>query len=182
MQTITLPEINIADETIETPHGTLVYPGWQVPSRMFVIDPVEVQQLIKAARDAAEQAYSAYNVQFPVGCAVIMADDPDQTIFQSGNSENSVLNAGVCAERATLHYAAGQGFRTIRIMALSTAHRDKADLTLRSPCGLCRQTIREFANDGTIIIIDHDQPGMLGNVLDINRLLPYGYHYAPMGY
>lgn len=180
MQTITLPEITVADQVIDTPQGQLMYPGWHVPSRMFVIDPVEVQTLIKAARESAEHAYSAYNVQFPVGCALIMADDPDNQIFQSGNSENSVLNAGVCAERATLHYAAGQGFRKVRIMALSTAHREKDDITLRSPCGLCRQTIREFADDNTIIIIDHDQAGKLGNILDINRLLPYGYHYTPV--
>jgi cytidine deaminase len=180
MQTITLPEINLPDQTVETPQGKLIYPGWQVPARMMVIDPVEIQSLIKAAREAASVAYSAYSVQFPVGAALVMADDPDQRIFASGNSENSVLNSGICAERAALNYAAGQGFNRLRIIVVSTAHRDKADITLRSPCGLCRQTIREFADDNTIIVIDHDMPGVLANILDINRLLPYGYHYTPM--
>ena len=180
MQTITMPEIVVPERVVETPQGKLVYPGWEVPARMLVIDPTEVQALLKAARDAATLAYSAYNVQFPVGSALIMADDPTGEIFQSGNSENSILNGGMCAERAALHFAAGQGFRRLRILAVSTAHREKSDITLRAPCGLCRQAIREFADDDTIILIDHDIPGILANVLDINRLFPYGYHYMPL--
>ncbi len=180
MQTITLPDIAIPDQTIDTPQGKLIYPGWSLPSRMMVVDPVEIQSVIKAARDAASVAYSAYQVQFPVGAAVIMADDPDAQIFQAGNSENSVLNAGICAERAAINFAVGQGFRRIKLIAVSTAHRAKDDMTLRSLCGLCRQTVREFADDNTIIIVDHDAPGELANILDINRLLPYGYHYTPI--
>ena len=180
MQTITLPALDIPAQTVQTSQGALIYPGLAVPARMLIVDPAEIQMLIKRAREAAEQSYSAYDVQFPVGAAVIMRDDPDQQVFSSGNSENSVLNGGICAERAVLNYVAGQGFRHLRIMALSTAHRDKDDITLRSPCGLCRQIIREFADNDTIIAIDHESPGVLANILDINRLLPYGYHYTPI--
>jgi cytidine deaminase len=182
MQTITLPTVTVPEQIVETAHGKLIYPGLDIPSRMLVVDTAEIQALIKAARNAADHAYSAYQVQFPVGAALIMRDDPDGQIFASGNSENSVLNAGVCAERAALSYAAGQGFRLIKAIAVSTAHRHESDVTLRSPCGLCRQAIREFANDDTVIAIDYDSPGVLANIFDINRVLPYGYHYTPVAH
>jgi cytidine deaminase len=177
MQTITLPALEIPPQKTETTHGTLIYPGLDVPARMMLIDPSEIAQLVKEARRAAEQAYSAYKTQFPVGAALIMRDDPELRIFSASNSENSVLNAGVCAERAAIHFAVGQGFREIKIIVISTANREQADIALRSPCGLCRQTIREFADDNTVIIIDYEADGVLGEILDINRLLPYGYRY-----
>lgn len=177
MQTITLPAVSIPSQTVTTPLGLLRYPGLDVPERMLLVDPTEIKKLIEAARDAADMAYSAYKVQFPVGAALIMADDPEQQIFAAANNENSVLNAGICAERAVINYVTGQGFRRIKTIVISTAHREKADITLRAPCGLCRQTISEFADDNTVIIVDHDSAGVLGDVLDIHRLLPYRYHY-----
>ncbi|HEY1095749.1 MAG TPA: cytidine deaminase [Alphaproteobacteria bacterium] len=180
MQTMTLPALSIPAKAVETPLGKLIYPGIDQPERMLIVDPAEIQSLVKAARQAAELAYSAYDVQFPVGAALIMRDDPDGLIFSAGNSENSVLNAGICAERAAIAYAIGQGFRQIKMIVVSTANREKDDIALRAPCGLCRQAIREFADDNTVIIVDHESDGILGEILDINRLFPYGYHYTPV--
>lgn len=177
MQTVTLPAITWPAQKTTTPQGDLIYPGLDLPARMMLVDPAEIAQLVKEARRAAEQAYSAYDTQFPVGAALIMRDDPDERIFSASNSENSVLNAGICAERAAIHFAVGQGFRQIKIIVISTANREQAEIALRSPCGLCCQTIREFADDNTVIVIDYEADGVLGEILDINRLLPYGYRY-----
>ncbi len=174
MQTITLPAVTLAEHVTETPLGRLIVPGLHIPERMVVVEPQRIQELVQKARLAADLGYNNYGVKFPVGAACIMADDLEQTIFTAANCENAVLNSGMCAERALLHYVVAQGFRHIKYLCVSTPHRDK-EINLRSPCGLCRQTISEFADDKTVIVIDHQQPGILADILDIDRLLPYRY-------
>lgn len=175
MQSLTLPELTIPDHVTETPLGRITVPGISIPSRMVVIEPAMLKQLIDAARLATETAYCAVPaVRFPVGAACIMADDGEGEIFTAANAEMDVLNAGICAERALLHYVAAKGFRRIKYLAVTTPNR-AGDITLRSPCGLCRQTIAQFCDEDSLILIDHDQPGHLGDVVDVNRLLPYRY-------
>lgn len=182
MQTITLPEINIPDTVTETPLGKVTVPGLKIPAHMAVIDPVLIKKLIDAARLATETAYNNFPaIKFPVGAACIMADDGANNgqgeIFTSANSEMGVLNAGTCAERALLHYVVAKGFRRIKYLVVTTPN-NKKETALRSPCGLCRQTIAEFADENTLIILDHDGPNTLGDILDIQRLLPWGYRLA----
>jgi cytidine deaminase len=175
MQTLRLPAIDIADHVTETPLGRLVVPGLSLPERMVVIEPAVIQEMIVQARLAADLGYnSGFAVQFPVGAAVVMADDVTQKIYTAANCENAVLNSGMCAERALLHYVVAQGFRCIKYIVVSTPNRAK-DISLRSPCGLCRQTIAEFADDKTLVIIDHQEEGKLADIVDIDRLLPYRY-------
>lgn len=176
MQTLLLPELVIDDHVTQTPLGAITIPGASFEPRMVVVDPAIIKQLIDAARLATETAYNAVPaVKFPVGAACIMADDGEGEIFTAANSEMSVLNAGICAERALLHYVAAKGFRRIKYLAVTTPHHDKDDIGLRSPCGLCRQTIAEFSDADTLILIDHQKPGVLCDVLDVQRLLPYHY-------
>lgn len=175
MQTLTLPEIALEDHVTETPLGRVRVPGLVIPSRMVVVDPAVMRQVIDAARLATETAYNNVpSVKFPVGAACIMADDGEGEIFSAANAEMPVLNAGICAERALLHYVVSKGFRRIKYLAVTTPHRDK-DISLRSPCGLCRQTIAEFCDENSLILIDHQAPDTLCDVVDIQRLLPWRY-------
>jgi len=175
MQTLLLPELTIPDHVTETPLGRITVPGLAIPQRMLVIDPVVIRELIERARLATETAYNNFPaVIFPVGASCIMADDGEAQIFSAANCENGVLNTGMCAERSLLHYVAAQGFRRIKYLAVSTLHNHR-DISLRSPCGACRQTIAEFADDDTLVLIDHQTPGKLCDIVDINRLLPWRY-------
>lgn len=176
MQTLSLPELTIEDHITETPQGKIIVPGVTIPARMVVIDPVIIKKLIEAARLATETAYKGVpEIDFPVGAACIMADDGEEEIFTAANSETSIISAGICAERALLHYVVAKGFRRIKYIAVSTANSKKDDIMLRSPCGLCRQTISEFSDDNTLVLIDHQQDGILCDIVDMNRLLPYRY-------
>jgi cytidine deaminase len=176
MQTITLPELIVPDHVTDTPLGKITVPGVTIDARMAVIEPELIKRMIDAARLATETAYNNFPAAiFPVGAAVIMADDGEAEIFTSTNAEMGVLNAGICAERALLHYVVSKGFRRIKYLVVTTPNRDKGDISLRSPCGLCRQTIAEFSDENTLIFIDNDTKGHLADVLDINRLLPYRY-------
>src|SRR5688572_1474730 len=101
MQTLHLPELTIPADVTDTPEGRLTVPGVAIPARMVVIDPILIRQMIGAARLATETAYNdgVPQIKFPVGAAVIMADDGESEIFTAANSEFPVLNAGICAER-----------------------------------------------------------------------------------
>jgi cytidine deaminase len=179
MQTLLLPELIVANYVTETPQGKITVPGVAIPQRMVVIDPEVVKKLLEAARLATETAYNAVpSVKFPVGAACIMADDGEGEIFTAANSEMSVLNAGMCAERALLHYVASKGFRRIKYLAVTTPNAKKDDIGLRSFCGLCRQTMAEFSDADSLFLIDHQAPGVLCDIVDIERLLPYRYRLA----
>jgi cytidine deaminase len=115
-----------------------------------------------------------------VGAAVIMADDPEGRIITGANIENASYGATVCGERNALHAAAAKGFRKIRFLALSTADSLGGPLQERSPCGICRQVMREFidrneAGDAALILVDTGDDEFTADILDIDRLLPYGF-------
>lgn len=171
---IILPAINIPESTSDI--GSV--PGLSISEKKITVDTEQIEALTLAARTAAAKAYSPLDEKFSVGASLIMADDPKGQIYSSANIENSVFNAGTCAERGVLNYVVGQGFRRIKMIAVSTDHRDSDDLTLKSPCGLCRQAIYEFADDQTLIIIDGGE-GRTPHILDMARLLPYGYRFQP---
>lgn len=164
---------------IVTAAGKLIFPASLAQNLIRDIDPAELQKLALAARDVASNSYQILPQKFPVGAAVIMRDDPQRRIWSSASCETSILNAGQCAERALLSYVIGQGFRKIDTLAISTPARNEEALTHRSPCGHCRQKIYEFATDDTLILLDREDPEILGDILTMDQLLPFGYRYQP---
>lgn len=180
---VTLPAVRLPDTSVATDVGRIVIPGQTLAARQIEIDPVLLQQLLAAARGAARHAYAPYS-RFHVGAALIMADDPQQHIFTGVNVENSSFGVTNCAERSGLFGAAGSGFRRLRWLAVSTADALDRPLAERSPCGVCRQAIKEFCGRGgdasaALVAIDNGDPDTLCELFDIDRLLPYGFNFAP---
>ncbi len=171
---LTLPAIGIPEQRWETPAGRVIVPAWGVPEKRIEIRPSRVADLTRCAREAAERAHAPYS-RFRVGAAVIMDDDPEGRVFAGANVENASYGATVCAERGAIFAAAAAGFRRISLLAVSTVATLDGPLEGRSPCGVCRQVIREFADDRTLIVIDRGAGETLGDVVDIDRLLPWGF-------
>lgn len=122
------------------------------------------QALFQAAEAIRARAYAPYS-KFPVGAA-ILADDG--TIYAGCNIENAAYPVGNCAEASAIAaMIAGGGKRIIRIYVTGPG---KAPVT---PCGGCRQRIREFA-DLDITVISH---GIDGEPLacTLEHLLPYSF-------
>jgi cytidine deaminase len=145
-----------------------------IPEKTITLELSLLTRLKNAARSAAAAAFAPYS-NFHVGAAVVMADDPDGEIFTGCNVENASYGATLCAERNAITTAAARGFRIIRCLAVSTVDSLAAPLPGRSPCGLCRQVIRGFADDSTVVLIDTAEDGKLGDTLDVERLLPFGF-------
>ncbi|WP_051284254.1 cytidine deaminase [Nisaea denitrificans] len=176
---IVLPAIEAADTVVETDAGRFRVIGQHIPEKRVMVDPAILRDLVKAARAAAKNAHVPYS-HFHVGAAVIMADDPEGSVITGANIENASYGATICGERNALHAAAGKGFRRIKFLALSTADSLDGPLPDRSPCGICRQVIREFierdeAQDAALILMDTGDADLTADILDIDRLLPYGF-------
>ena len=101
-----------------------------------------VEALFSAAREAYDNAYAPYS-KFPVGAAVLT---PEGEIFSGANVENAAYPEGVCAETSAISAMALAGER--RIVEICVVGDGDA---LCTPCGGCRQRIREFADARTMI-------------------------------
>jgi cytidine deaminase len=91
--------------------------------------------LVKAAREAAAQAYCPYS-EYPVGAAVLTEDGQ---IYTGCNVENVSYGLSNCAERTALFKAISAGCRRFAALAVAGGARQAA-----APCGACRQVMAEF--------------------------------------
>ena len=103
--------------------------------------------LITAAIDAMSRAYAPYS-DFAVGAALL---DEQGRIHCGANVENAAYPNGICAETSAIAMMVNAGGNRIERIAVAGG-TDAGDI-LCTPCGGCRQRIREFAAPDTVIII-----------------------------
>ena len=72
------------------------------------------EQVIKAAQEAAENAYVPYS-RFRVGAALLTKDGQ---IFQGCNIENASFGLTNCAERTAIFKAVSEGYRDFECLAV----------------------------------------------------------------
>ena len=107
-------------------------------------------QILTAARDAAERAYAPYS-NFRVGAAVLAEDG---TVYTGANVENAAYPSGLCAEAVAIGHAVASGVRAIQTVA--TVCLDGPEPC--SPCGNCRQRMREFGVEQVVVEDDNGDP------------------------
>ena len=121
-------------------------------------------QLFAAAERIRRNAHVPYS-HFPVGAA-ILADDG--AIYAGCNVENAAYPQGNCAEASAIAAMIGAGAK--RITRIYITGNGVAPVT---PCGGCRQRIREFADLDTPVICQ----GVDGEALHttLGELLPHSF-------
>jgi cytidine deaminase len=97
---------------------------------------IELRAAALAARDLNYARYS----KFTVGAALETADGRR---FSGANIENSSYGLSICAERTAVFAAVLAGAREIVAVAVTGP-----DGVTTTPCGACRQVMREFAELG----------------------------------
>ena len=104
------------------------------------LDPCDAE-LLRLARETTVSAYAPYS-RFRVAAAGRLANGQ---LLTGTNQENASFPAGICAERSLLSVAASlfPGM-AITAMAISYSREDGSGERPVAPCGVCRQSIREF--------------------------------------
>ena len=121
--------------------------------------------LIAAAVEARRKAYAPYS-RFLVGAAV--KDELGQ-VHSGCNVENAAYPEGTCAEAGAIAAMIMAG--GLRIVEAAVAGAGDALVT---PCGGCRQKLREFARPEELIVIAGDASGVRAH-WTLEQLLPASF-------
>lgn len=105
------------------------------------LDPA-IAELFDAAVAAHSNSHSPYS-SYPVGAAI---RTPSGSVYAGCNVENASYPEGTCAETGAIAAMVAAGERTIVDIVTVTG-----GATPGTPCGGCRQRIREFARPDTRI-------------------------------
>lgn len=131
------------------------------------------RELIMAAREASENAYSPYS-NFSVGAALILENG---MIIKGNNQENADFTDGLCAERVALFYAnANYPNEKVVAMAISANNSNGLLVEPAQPCGSCRQVLVETEvrfNNRIRLILDGAEKIMV--VESAESLLPFAF-------
>ena len=123
-----------------------------------------LDDLFEAARAVQAKAYAPYS-RFKVGAAIATVDGQ---VFTGCNVENAAYPVGSCAEAGAVSaMIAGGGNRIARIVVMGEGEH------LVTPCGGCRQRIREFAAPDTPIHIAG--PEGIRKSFTLDELLPFSF-------
>ncbi len=123
-----------------------------------------LEELFEAAKAVQAKAYAPYS-RFKVGAAIAT---PDGRIFVGCNVENAAYPVGSCAEAGAVSAMLAGGERRIdSIVVIGDGE------TLCTPCGGCRQRIREFAAFDTPIHVAG--PDGIRRSFTLDELLPYSF-------
>ena len=120
-------------------------------------------RLVAAARAARRRAYAPYS-RFRVGAAV----RADGRIFEGANLENASYGLTLCAERTAGAAAVLAGARRLEAVAIASGTSPPTP-----PCGMCLQTLAEFAGPDLVVLL----AGARGAVVEttLGELLPRGF-------
>lgn len=128
---------------------------------MTALDEAQ-QHTVQAAIQAAQQAYAPYS-QYRVGAALLATDG---RIFTGCNVENASYPAGICAERGALAKAISEGAQDFSLVVVAT-------LNGGSPCGICRQSLLEFAPAARVLCVTFE--GVVHVDSTVIELTPFGF-------
>lgn len=133
------------------------------------MDDLRYADLVKAALEARERAYVPYS-HYAVGAALLTEEGE---VFRGCNVENASYGAANCAERTAIFKAVSEGARRFRAIAIAGGMEGKEPADYAYPCGICRQVMREFAEDGFRVIVARSAADYLEYGLE--ELLPCGF-------
>ena len=119
-----------------------------------------IRDRFKAAKNVRKKAHVPYS-KFKVGAALLTENNK---IIIGCNVENAAYPQSQCAEASAVGNLVSQGYKSIKEVLVVGSGK-----LLCSPCGACRQRIREFASLKTTVHIcninGHLKTSTLGELL-----------------
>lgn len=127
------------------------------------------RELIKAALEARDFSYSPYS-GFSVGAALLCSDGK---VYTGCNIESSVFTPTTCAERTAFFKAISEGrYDFVRIAVVGGKVGQPASPSC-TPCGVCRQVMKEFCKPDFKIIMASSETEYTTATLEV--LLPRAF-------
>jgi cytidine deaminase len=123
-----------------------------------------LEALLAAARSVRDNAHAPYS-RFKVGAAL---QDEQGHIHAGCNVENAAYPQGLCAEAGAIAAMVAAGGTRI-VAAVVVGEGDQ----LCTPCGGCRQKLREFARDDMLVIVADLQ--QVRGRFTLGELLPHSF-------
>jgi cytidine deaminase len=125
--------------------------------------------VVAAARLARRGAYAPYS-GFRVGAAVLAGG----RVFTGANVENASYGLTVCAERVAVAAAVVAGERALDEVAVASGTSPPAP-----PCGMCLQTLAEFAGPELVVTLLGTGGSRVATTL--GALMPRAFGRAQLG-
>ena len=135
--------------------------------------------LLEAARKITASAYAPYS-HFNVGAVARLQNGQ---LVSGTNQENAAYPVGICAERVLMGTAAVLfPNMPIETMAISYSNLNGDSSKPASPCGMCRQYLKEFEDrtKAPVRLILSGQTGKVYIVEKASQLLPFSFGGADL--
>lgn len=130
----------------------------------MTLNEKEILDYIDEINLLLEKAYVPYS-KFPVAALLI---DNNGKKHKGVNVENASFGLTLCAERNAITTAVTENMKKIKVLVVTGKTPEPI-----SPCGACRQVIREFSDNDTVIILANKDKKYKITLLE--ELLPYSF-------
>lgn len=137
------------------------------------LDEAMTARLLAAAHQSYDRAYCPYS-HFPVGAAIVTTSG---AVYAGSNVENAAYPLGSCAEASAISAMVSDG-QTGPLTGVLVLGGRPGQNQLCTPCGGCRQRLREFALEDMPCLIyglDHDLTPVLRLTTRLDDLLPHSF-------
>ncbi|ODV90983.1 hypothetical protein CANCADRAFT_57364 [Tortispora caseinolytica NRRL Y-17796] len=131
---------------------------------MTDLDAKAIEKLRLKSTEAQQLSYSPYS-KFAVGAAILMEDGE---YVLGANVENASYGACICAEQVAVTKSITSGYKRFKALGVCTDLKEPA-----SPCGICRQVLREFAPELPIYMFSSN--GDKCFKMTLKELLPHSF-------
>ena len=129
-----------------------------------------IDKLIETAIEQLKFSYTPYS-NFKVGAALLAKDGK---IYTGCNIENAAYTPTNCAERTAVFKAVSEGITEFDAIAVCGGPGEAEPEDFCTPCGVCRQVLREFVDPNEFHVLLCKGDGSW-NELTLEELLPMGF-------
>lgn len=130
----------------------------------MTLNEKEILDYIDEINSLLEKAYVPYS-KFPVAALLI---DNNGKKHKGVNVENASFGLTLCAERNAITTAVTENMKKIKVLVVTGKTPEPI-----SPCGACRQVIREFSDNDTVIILANKDKKY--KITSLEELLPHSF-------
>lgn len=135
---------------------------------MKQLDEATIKNLIEKAFDMLNFSYVPYS-RYTVGAALLAKNG---SIYTGCNIENVTFGATNCAERTAVFKAVSEGVKDFTAIAVVGGPQKKIS-DFCSPCGICRQVLREFCDKDFIFILAKSKTEY--RLMTMDQILPESF-------